>query len=59
MKYKIFTEEINRVHGEYIVTANSEEEAIRKFEDGYFDDTPGGDIWSNEITELEILEYED
>ncbi len=59
MKYKIFTEEIQRIHGEYIVTADSEEEALRKFDEGLFDDTPGGDVWSNEITEIEIWEDED
>ena len=51
MQYKIFTEEINRIHGEYLITADSEEEALELFNAGMFDDTPGGDIWSNEITE--------
>lgn len=59
MKYKIFTEEIQRIHGEYIVTADSEEEALKKFNEGLFDDTPEGDVWGNEITEIEIWEDED
>lgn len=58
MKYIIYTEEIQRVHGEYIVTADSEEDALRKFNDGIFDDTPGGDVWGNDITDIEIEEYE-
>ena len=58
MKYIIYTEEIQKVHSEYIVTADSEEDALNKFSDGIFDDTPGGDVWSDEITNVEIEEYE-
>ena len=56
MQYKIFTEEINRIHGEYLITADSEEEALKKFDLGIFDDTPGGDIYDNEIIEIEVYE---
>jgi hypothetical protein len=59
MQYKIFTEEINRIHGEYLITADSEEEALKKFDLGIFDDTPEGDVWGNEIIEIEIYENED
>ena len=58
MQYKIFTEEINRIHGEYLITADSEEEALKKFDLREFDDTPVGDIWGNDITEIEIYENE-
>ena len=59
MKYKIYTEEVQRVHGEYLVTADSEEEAIKKFDEGYFDDTPEGDIWDNEVINVDIEVYEE
>lgn len=59
MQYKIFTEEINRIHGEYLITADSEEEAFKKFDLGEFDDNPVADIWGNDITEIEIYENED
>ena len=58
MQYKIFTEEINRIHGEYLITADSEEEALKKFDLEEFDDTPVADIWGNDITEIEIYENE-
>ena len=56
MKYEILTEEIHRVHGSYIIEADSEEEAYQKLDDGQYNDAEcGGDIWAVEITEKEIL----
>ena len=56
MIYEILTEEIHRVHDSYIIEADSEEEAYQKLDDGQYNDYEcGGDIWSVEITEKEVL----
>ena len=56
MKYEILTEEIHRVHGSYIIEADSIEEAYKKLDDGQYNDAEcSGDIWDVEIYEKEVL----
>ena len=58
MKYEIYTTEILRGHTSYYVTANSKEEALKKFEAGEYEDkdTPYGDIYDSEIIDVEVYE---
>lgn len=58
MVYKIYTDEIQRIHCEYLVTADSKKEALKRFDNGMYDDTPAGDIYDNEIVNIEIEEYD-
>jgi hypothetical protein len=55
-KYEIYTTEILKQHASYYITADSEEEALQKFELEDFDDTPSGDIYDREIIDIEIYE---
>ena len=55
-KYEIYTTEILKQHASCYITADSEEEALQKFELEDFDDTPSGDIYDREIIDIEIYE---
>ena len=54
--YEIYTTEILRVHNSYYIDANSKEEALEKFKLGEYDNEPSGDIYDNEIIDIEIYE---
>ena len=55
MTYEIYTDEIVKVHNSYYVDAESEEEAIKKFENGQYNDCPLGDVYDSEIIGYEIF----
>ena len=60
MIYEIYTDEILKIHSSYYIEADSEDEARQKFErsldNGYFSDTPMGDVYDSEIIGYEIYE---
>ena len=56
MKYEIYTTEILKGHTSYYITANSKEEALKKFEAGKYEGIPDGDIYDSEIIDIEIYE---
>ena len=55
-RYEIYTTEILRGHTSYCITAESKEEALKKFQAEEYNDTPAGDIYDSEIIEIEIYE---
>ena len=55
-RYEIYTTEIMRGHTSYHITAESEEEALEKFQAEEYDDNPDGDIYDSEIIDIEIYE---
>lgn len=55
-RYEIYTTEILKGHTSYYITAESKEEALKKFQAEEYDDTPAGDIYDSEIIEIEIYE---
>ena len=55
-KYEIYTTEILKSHTSYYITADSEKEALQKFELEDFDNTPSGDIYDRKIIDVEIYE---
>lgn len=59
-KYTIYTEEIHKIHGKYIVEADSKEDAITKFNDckiGFSDfEACSEDEFDMELIDFEVYE---
>lgn len=53
--YKFYTDEIHRVHGTYMIKADSYDEAMEKLSEEDIDDC-WEDLFDREIQEIELLE---